>query len=85
MKQSKTRVKFIKGEICLVEDFQEFGCIIVKLENKLIKNVLGEKMSYPLWEVYILDAIHKGFRGVIQEFSHLSLVGEPSLIKLENE
>ena len=55
-------MKFKKGQICLIEDFQEFGNVLILLIERFTTNVYGEELSNPIWEGVIVDAEDKRLR-----------------------
>ncbi len=52
--------KFKKGDICWIEDYQEFGECIVYLSKRLTENIEGESMR-PMWDCFIIANNHKNF------------------------
>ena len=59
---------FSKGEICWIEDYQEFGQCIVYLSKRLTKNIEGKPMR-PMWECYIIANNHPDFMEFYTESS----------------
>ena len=78
-----------KGDICWVEDYQEFGGSIVELVKRHLTNVEGGKLDYPIWDCYLLANNYPGLMRFYTEDSetqcHLILIREPSLKVLESE
>ena len=53
-----------RNEVYLIEDFQEFGEVLFVPLKRITKNVHGGKLSNPIWEGLIIDAMDKRLRDI---------------------
>lgn len=86
---NKNKIEFKKDEVCLINDFQEFGEVLFLLKKRLLTNVYGELLSNPIWEGIIIDAKNKGLRDIwhkriLEGTYFLASSFEKNLIKLSD-
>ncbi len=74
-----------KGDLCYVEDYQEFGEVIILLDERLTENIEGEPMT-PMWEGYLISSTDERLMEFYFEECHypvhLILISESKLIKV---
>ena len=71
--------KFKKGDICWIEDYQEFGECLVLLHQRLTKDIDGNPMK-AMWRCWLIANNHKSLIGFyMDEVPHLCLKYETEL------